>query len=54
MSKILFSRKEVQLLQKNPNIQKVSERAITYTDTSTGEILAYHVSAQSRSKSPPK
>ncbi|WP_268808007.1 hypothetical protein [Lysinibacillus mangiferihumi] len=30
MSKILFSPKEVQLLQKNPNVQKVSERAITW------------------------
>ncbi|WP_431026972.1 IS3 family transposase [Lysinibacillus sp. LZ02] len=33
MSKILFSPKEVQLLQKNPNVQHVSERTITYTDT---------------------
>lgn len=33
MSKILFSSKEVQLLQKNPNVHQVSERTITYTDT---------------------
>lgn len=33
MSKILFSPKEVQLLQKNPNVHQVSERTITYTDT---------------------
>ena len=32
MSKITFSTKEIKTLQKNPNIQRVSERAITYTD----------------------
>nr|WP_231314194.1 HTH domain-containing protein [Neobacillus sedimentimangrovi] len=32
MSKILFSPKEIQKLQKNPNVQQVSERATTYTD----------------------
>lgn len=32
MSKITFSSKEIKLLQKNPNIQRVSDRAITYTD----------------------
>jgi len=32
MSKLLFSPKDVQLLQKNPNVQQVSERTITYTD----------------------
>ncbi|WP_050613856.1 HTH domain-containing protein [Bacillus testis] len=32
MSKITFSSKEIKLLQKNPNVQRVSERAITYTD----------------------
>ncbi|TKI59749.1 IS3 family transposase [Lysinibacillus mangiferihumi] len=31
MSKILFSPKEIQLLQKNPNVQQVSELTITYT-----------------------
>jgi len=33
MSKIIFSTKEVKMLQKNPNVQSVSERAITYTDS---------------------
>ena len=32
MSKIIFSEKEIQLLQKNPYVQRVSERAITYSD----------------------
>ena len=32
MSKITFSPKEINILQKNPNVQRVSERAITYTD----------------------
>lgn len=32
MSKITFSTKEIKTLQKNPNVQRVSERAITYTD----------------------
>jgi len=33
MSKITFSTKEIKVLQKNPNIQRVSERSITYTDS---------------------
>ncbi|MFP3917129.1 IS3 family transposase [Lysinibacillus telephonicus] len=33
MSKIIFSLKEIKTLEKNPNVQRVSERAITYTDT---------------------
>ncbi|MCO7177210.1 IS3 family transposase [Sporolactobacillus kofuensis] len=32
MSKIIFSTKEIKMLQNNPNVQSVSERAITYTD----------------------
>ncbi len=32
MSKITFSSKEINILRKNPNVQRVSERAITYTD----------------------
>lgn len=32
MSKILFSPEQIQQLQKNPYVQKASERAITYTD----------------------
>ena len=32
MSKILFSPKQIKQLQKNPNVQRVSERTITYTD----------------------
>lgn len=32
MSKIIFTSKERELLQKNPNVQRVSERSITYTD----------------------
>ena len=33
MSKVTFSAKEIKALEKNPNIQRVSERAITYTDS---------------------
>lgn len=32
MSRITFSAKEIKTLQKNPNVQRVSERSITYTD----------------------
>ena len=32
MSKITFSTKQIKMLQKNPNVQHVSEKAITYTD----------------------
>jgi putative transposase len=32
MSKITFTAKEIKTLQKNPNVQRVSERSITYTD----------------------
>ncbi|NBI31255.1 IS3 family transposase [Chengkuizengella marina] len=32
MSKITFSAKEIEALQKNPNVQRVSEKSITYTD----------------------
>jgi putative transposase len=32
MSIITFSAKEIKTLQKNPNVQRVSERSITYTD----------------------
>ncbi|MEH7414799.1 IS3 family transposase [Neobacillus drentensis] len=32
MSKITFSSKEIKTLQKNPNVQRVSSLAITYTD----------------------
>ncbi|WP_400242725.1 IS3 family transposase [Niallia sp. JL1B1071] len=33
MSKITFSTKEIKMLKRNPNVQSVSERAITYTDS---------------------
>ncbi|MFE5392922.1 IS3 family transposase, partial [Bacillus thuringiensis] len=33
MSKITFSTTEVKMLQKNPHVQSVSERSITYTDS---------------------
>jgi transposase InsO family protein len=32
MSKITFSTKEIKILQKNPNVQRISDLAITYTD----------------------
>lgn len=32
MIKITFSSKEISKLQKNPNVQRVSEKSITYTD----------------------
>lgn len=33
MSKIIFSTKEIKKLQNNSNVQRVSERAITYTES---------------------
>lgn len=33
MSKITFSSREIKTLQKNPNVQRVSERSITYSDS---------------------
>ncbi|MGN8842488.1 IS3 family transposase [Niallia sp. HCP3S3_B10] len=33
MSKITFTAKEIKTLQKNPNVQRISERSITYTDS---------------------
>ncbi|WP_448162812.1 HTH domain-containing protein [Bacillus mobilis] len=33
MSKIIFSTKEIKKLQNNLNVQRVSERAITYTES---------------------
>lgn len=33
MSKLTFSRKEIATLKRNPNVERVSERAITYTDS---------------------
>lgn len=32
MSKITFSLKQIQALQKNPNVEQVSEKSITYTN----------------------
>jgi putative transposase len=32
MSKITFSPKDIKTLQNNPNVQRVSQLAITYTD----------------------
>lgn len=31
MSKIIFSKIEINMLQQNPNVKRVSERGITYT-----------------------
>lgn len=39
MSKILFSPKQVQQLQKNPNVQQVSDRTITYTDAFKSQFI---------------
>ncbi len=39
MSKILFSPKQVQQLQNNPNVQQVSERTITYTDAFKSQFI---------------
>ncbi|MEH7336815.1 IS3 family transposase [Neobacillus drentensis] len=33
MSKITFTPREIKILQKNPNVQRVSERSITYSDS---------------------
>lgn len=32
MSKITFSLKQINIFQKNPNVLRVSDRVITYTD----------------------
>ncbi|QQP11941.1 IS3 family transposase [Lysinibacillus agricola] len=39
MSKIIFSPKQILQLQKNPNVQQVSERTITYTDTFKSQFI---------------
>ncbi|WP_138420940.1 IS3 family transposase [Aquibacillus sediminis] len=39
MSKITFSTREIKILQRNPNVQRVSERAITYTDAFKNKFL---------------
>ncbi len=32
MSKIIFTRENIEILQNNPNVLKVSEKTITYSD----------------------
>ena len=51
MSKITFSTKEIKTLQKNPNIQRVSERAITYTDAFLNSLLMSIWQGNSQGKS---
>lgn len=46
MSKIKFSTREIKILQKNPNVQRVSERAITYTESFKNRFLDEHQSGK--------
>ena len=39
MSKIIFSKKEINMLQQNPNVKRVSERGITYTTDFKNEFI---------------
>ncbi|WP_075979991.1 IS3 family transposase [Bacillus massilinigeriensis] len=46
MSKIIFSSKEIKTLQKNPNVLRVSERAITYTDSFKGRFMEEYLAGK--------
>ncbi|WP_110926184.1 IS3 family transposase [Bacillus massiliglaciei] len=46
MSKITFSAKEIKVLQQNPNVQRVSEKAITYTDTFKNRFMDEYLSGK--------
>lgn len=39
MSKLLFTPKQMEQLQKNPNVQNISERTITYTDAFKSQFI---------------
>lgn len=39
MSKLLFTPKQIIQLQKNPNVQNISERSITYTDAFKSQFI---------------
>ncbi|WP_110926264.1 IS3 family transposase [Bacillus massiliglaciei] len=46
MSKSTFSAKEIKALQQNPNVQRVSEKAITYTDTFKNRFMDEYLSGK--------
>lgn len=46
MSKIIFSIKEIKTLQKNSNVQQVSERSITYTDSFKNTFMVEYLSGK--------
>lgn len=46
MSKKTFSAKEIKALQKNPNVQRVSEKSITYTDTFKSRFMDEYLSGK--------
>jgi putative transposase len=46
MSRITFSTKDIKTLQKNPNVQRVSERAITYTDAFKNRFMDAYLSGK--------
>lgn len=46
MSKVIFSNKEIKTLQKNSNVQRVSERAITYTDSFKNRFMDEYLSGK--------
>lgn len=46
MSKITFSAKEIKVLQKNPNVQRVSERSITYTDAFKNKFMEEYLTGK--------
>ncbi|MFJ3389405.1 HTH domain-containing protein [Lysinibacillus sp. NPDC086135] len=45
-SKITFSTNEIKILQKNPNVKRVSERAITYTDAFKNKFMDEYLSGK--------
>ena len=46
MSKITFSSKEIKTLQKNPNVHRVSERSITYTEDFKNRFIDGHLAGK--------
>jgi len=46
MSKIIFSTKEIKKLQNNSNVQRVSERAITYTESFKSRFIDEYVAGK--------
>lgn len=46
MSKITFTAKEIKALRKNPNVQRVSEQSITYSDSFKNKFMDEHLTGK--------